>query len=505
MSYDYNVTAVVLVYNGQPYLEACLDSLVNQSLEGLEILLINDASTDNSLEICRKYEKNHDNVFVVDKQKNEGLATSANLGISLAKGEYVILVDNDDVVPKHAYEKLYRKAMASDSDICTGKANFLTDTSQYEMHYLETHVWQKERTIDDVAEFPEIFHDAFYWNKIIRKDLLVENDIKLPEGMIYADRNFSHTAYVHAKRISVIPDCVYLWRIRSDSLSMKKRKLDNYVNRIDSYELGLDDITGRYSDYFKILLRRVFIPIRGMLDDGEFEEFLFTRVYSLIKSQEQIITDIYDNDLTNEFNIYLYLILNADRQGLRKFLQFDLSAQSDVVSENGKCYWNLAQFRNPEFNIPDEFFEIRYLESQFFNVSEIRSAESSIIFDKIEIPECYPMNTGYVILKGRTDENGIYEDNWLCFELKGDGNVYSCEIPLDELGNCEYDVFFKSVNENSIPNEFRIAETNISHISNNSSGVQIAFTSDDYLKVKRLSGPKAILKRIPYLGRVIRR
>ena len=155
--------------------------------------------------------------------------------------------------------------------------------------------------------------------------------------------------------------------------------------------------------------------------------------------------------------------------------------------------------------IPDRLFELHFLDKQFINIGEIITSRDSIIFDKIEIPECYPMNTGYVILKGRTDENGIYEDNWLCFELKGDGNVYSCEIPLDELGNCEYDVFFKSVNENSIPNEFRIAETNISHISNNSSGVQIAFTSDDYLKVKRLSGPKAILKRIPYLGRVIRR
>ena len=88
---SYALTAVVLVYNGLPYLEKCITSLVNQTLDDLEILLINDCSTDDSLSTCKKFEKLYDNVRVVDKEKNEGLATSANLGISLAKGEYVIL------------------------------------------------------------------------------------------------------------------------------------------------------------------------------------------------------------------------------------------------------------------------------------------------------------------------------------------------------------------------------------------------------------------------------
>lgn len=67
----YNLTAIVLVYNGEPYLEDCIQSLVDQTIEGLEILLINDVSTDDSLSICRKFEKNYDNVFVIDKEKME--------------------------------------------------------------------------------------------------------------------------------------------------------------------------------------------------------------------------------------------------------------------------------------------------------------------------------------------------------------------------------------------------------------------------------------------------
>lgn len=487
MSYDYKLTAIVLVYNGGSLLEECLDSLVNQTLDALEILLINDASTDNSLEVCRRYERNHDNVFVIDKEKNEGLATSANLGINMAKGEYVILVDNDDYIPKDAYKKLYEKAKKTDSDICIGKANFLTTTSQYDMNYLETYVWQEERTINNVNEFPEIFHDAFYWNKIMKRDFLLENDIGLPHGMIYADRNFSHKAYVHAKRISIIPDCVYLWRIRQDSLSMKKRNLDNYINRIDSYEIGLDEITDAFSEYFKILLRRIIIPIRGLLDDEDFEEFLFTRVYDLIVSQEKLMDDIYDNDLDNAFNIILYFILNKDKENLRKFLKSEYGNCSDVMDDNGESYWNLPQFRNPNFNVPDEFFKIKYLESQFFRVDEIKTTKNSIVFANIRIPKHYLMKTGYIIFKMRTTKDGIYEDNWHYFEIKkeNEGNVYSVEIPLKALNNFKvYDIYFKSINEHQIPNEFRIEENNISDIVNSNKNIQIDYSSSKNLKVR---------------------
>ena len=175
---SYALTAIVLVYNGELYLEQCLNSLVNQTLDNLEILLINDASTDDSISICKKYEKNFDNVRLIDKEINEGLATSANLGISLARGEYIILVDNDDIIPNYAYEKLYNKAKENDADICTGKANFLRGRSQFEFDFRETHVWKKEQVVTDVNDFPELFEDAFYWNKIIRKDLLIENDSK---------------------------------------------------------------------------------------------------------------------------------------------------------------------------------------------------------------------------------------------------------------------------------------------------------------------------------------
>lgn len=484
--YEYKVTAIVLVYNGQPYLNACLESLVEQTLEGLEILLINDASTDDSLSICKEFERDYDNVKVINKEMNEGLASSANMGIKLAKGEYIILVDNDDIIPCDAYEKLYTKAKQTDSDICIGKANFLRRASQDEMDFHENYVWAEERTIDDVSEFPEVFHDAFYWNKIIRRDLLIEKDIKLPFGMIYADRSFSHKAYIHANRISIIPDCVYMWRVRLNSLSMKRKELENYINRIDSYKLELDELVSHYSDYFKFLIRRIIIPIGGMLEDKEFEEYFFSDVYDFMNRQIKSIEDIYDNDLTNEYNIILYMILNNQKEKLKEFLNLNLEANKDILDENGKSYWNLPQFRNPEFNIPDEFFEIKFLERQFVNM-DISLNRDSIIFNNITIPENFEMETGYVVFKGLTTKSEAYANNCLYYEVEkmdGANNSYCVEVPLDNLNIFEiYDIYFKSINKNQIPNEFRISKSNIDNLIRDNEDVLITFSISDHLEI----------------------
>jgi len=283
-NHEYALTAIVLVYNGEPYLKDCINSLVNQTLDNLEILLINDASTDDSLSICLEFDSSYDNIHLINKEENEGLTSSANLGISLAKGEYIILVDNDDIIPPYAYEKLYNKAKQNNADICTAKANFLRENTQFEFDYRENYVWRKEQIITDINEFPELFEDSYYWNKIIRKELLIKNNIKLPDGMIYADRYFAHKAFMHANKISIIPDCVYLWRQIKSSLSQQRRDTDNYINRLDSYDLDLEFFNKNLPTYFKLLLRRIMVPIRGILNNKEFEDVVFNRVQPLIKT-----------------------------------------------------------------------------------------------------------------------------------------------------------------------------------------------------------------------------
>lgn len=429
----------------------------------------------------------NDNVFVIDKEKNEGLAINANLGIGMAKGEYVILVDNDDIIPDYAYEKLYNKAKETDSDICIGKANFIVMGNQYEMSHYECSVWDDERVISDINEFPSIFHDAFYWNKIIRKDLLVENNIILPPGMIYADRSYSHNAYVKANRIAIIPDCVYMWRIGKDSLSSNRENISNYINKIESYQLDWKYISQYHKDYIKYLIRRILLPIQGIVHDNKFEEYYFTTVYDMLIDAKNLVDDIYDNDLNNLFNIYLYLTLNNERGKLKKLLMMNLSDCTEVIDENGKSYWNLPQFRNPEYGIPDEFFEIKFIENTFFKIDEVKANNDSIVFNNIELPKNYPIEKGYVVFKGLTDSSEIYNDNCLYFEIEkieNEGSIYRAEVPLDRLNIFErYEISFKSINRNQIPNEFRILGSDEMKLTNDNEDVQLTYSSDYKLAV----------------------
>ena len=481
-SVDYKLSAIVLVYNGGEYLKTCLDSLVNQTLDGLEIILINDKSTDNSLDICKYYAKDHDNVKIIDKQENHGLATSANMGIQIARGEYVILVDNDDIIPPDAYEKLYAKAKECDADISIGMANLLMDDRQNEMYNAERRVVEEEMVIDGISEFPELFNDAFYWNKIIKRSLLVENDIKLPTGMVYADRKFTHTAYVHAKRISIIPDCVYIWRIRShddddQSLSQKRNETWNYINRIDSYELELDSLTDAFPQYFKILMRRVIIPIRGILNSPEFEDVFYNRGVKLLKQECNKLDDIYDNQFDNWDNIMLYLSLNERKDEIRQMLELDLKTRRQVIDRNNKSYWNLPLFEENN-DIPDELFEIKSLIVQFLNIGKITTTPDEIIFDDIRLPKYVNVSRCEINFMGKTYAHGDLLKNTLSYELKPLGeNIFSLRVPLSDLADFEvYDMFFKVYYPDRLSDAFRITRESIHSIEESSKDLIIALT-----------------------------
>lgn len=488
---DYKVTAIVLVYNDL-YLEKCLESLVNQTLDDLEILLVNDASTDDSLSICRKFEKEYSNVFIIDKKENRGLASSANLGIKYANGEYVILVDDDDIVPPYAYEKLYNKAKEVDADISIGQAVLLHGSWQHEINSEEQRVWEKERVIEDISEFPTLFHDAFYWNKIIKRSLLVEHNIRLPDGMVYADRKYAHTAFIYANRISIIPDCVYLWRIRKndkadESLSNRRRESWNYINRIDSYEFELDLIREKFPNYFKILMRRVIIPIKGILDNKEFENAFFNRGVKLLKEECLKIDDLWDNDLGNLNNILIYLILNDYKRDLFNLLKLNITHQRRIFNGDGKSYWKLPLFRHSMVKIPDELFEIKYMIPQYLTIAKIHLTDSFISFEGIELPKYLNFRDCEIVFIGRTHYDDNLANNYYKFkmdDIDGEDNLYDLRIPIQNFRVFElYDVFFRVNYDDNLYDQFRLSNEVIDEIVNDSEDVAIFQTAYNNLSV----------------------
>ncbi|MBR3140512.1 MAG: glycosyltransferase, partial [Methanobrevibacter sp.] len=426
------------------------------------------------------------------KKENRGLASSANLGIKYANGEYVILVDDDDIVPPYAYEKLYNKAKEVDADISIGQAVLLHGSWQHEINSEEQRVWEKERVIEDISEFPTLFHDAFYWNKIIKRSLLVEHNIRLPDGMVYADRKYAHTAFIYANRISIIPDCVYLWRIRKndkadESLSNRRRESWNYINRIDSYEFELDLIREKFPNYFKILMRRVIIPIKGILDNKEFENAFFNRGVKLLKEECLKIDDLWDNDLGNLNNILIYLILNDYKRDLFNLLKLNITHQRRIFNGDGKSYWKLPLFRHSMVKIPDELFEIKYMIPQYLTIAKIHLTDSFISFEGIELPKYLNFRDCEIVFIGRTHYDDNLANNYYKFkmdDIDGEDNLYDLRIPIQNFRVFElYDVFFRVNYDDNLYDQFRLSNEVIDEIVNDSEDVAIFQTAYNNLSV----------------------
>lgn len=173
------VSVIVPVYNTSNYLEKCITSLLNQTLQDIEIIMVNDGSLDNSREIIEEFQKKDNRILLFNKE-NGGQASARNLGLSKATGEYVVFLDSDDYISPVMYEQLYNKAKSMDYDIVL--CNYYLD---YNGEIKENHkIFNESR---EVSSKEYILSTPSPVNKIIKREFLKKNSFQFPEGFIYED------------------------------------------------------------------------------------------------------------------------------------------------------------------------------------------------------------------------------------------------------------------------------------------------------------------------------
>ena len=442
--YEYKLSVVVLVYNTEEFLEECLESLVNQTLDDIEIICVNDESKDNSLNILKRYAKKYDNIKIID-QKNTGGATAGNNGLKMAKGEYITIMDSDDIVVEDAYEKLYNKAKETDSDIVSGKPFKYVGSYQTQLGTRQD-MWDKERTVD-IHKDIGIFYDVFYWNKIYRREFVEKNDIYMIPGKLYADAPMVFKAFLNAEKITYIEDFVYYWRHRSvnESITKSLTNLKNTEDRLDNYYVLKEyfkDEPELYNQVIKLYLERFLYPIKGILDNPLFKEAYLKDLRKILLD----IDDVVDNKFTNmKYILYSYLIINDKIDVLEDVLK-NYEDVKDIFVQNGKSYWNLRYFRNPIIGIPDEVFEIRKLHKNFIELHDIGLKNGNFYID-ISILPTLKIYKARVRFNGLTRKYGSKDDNSYLFDLNvREGNRYDIELPLEKLVNINsYDIYLEVV------------------------------------------------------------
>ena len=230
---EIKVSIIVPVYNVQRYIVKCLDSLVNQTLSNIEVIVINDGSTDNSIDIIKKYEQKYqDKIIVIDK-KNEGVGEARNCGIKIARGKYLGFVDSDDYVELNMFEKLYNKANENNSDIAI--CQFKNVDEDYNFLETETiHLASNINTKKDLNQLIKI--NPAPWNKIYKKDLFVKNDIYFTK-LWFEDLEAITKVILSSDSITFVEEKLYCYLYRrstSSSNIIKKDKLNDIFYIFDS-------------------------------------------------------------------------------------------------------------------------------------------------------------------------------------------------------------------------------------------------------------------------------
>ena len=232
------VSVIVPVYNAQKYLKKCVESLVHQTLEEIEIVFVNDGSTDGSLEILEDYQRIYPEKVVVYSKENGGQASARNLGIQKSVGEYIGFTDADDYVDIHMYANMYNKAKKENDDYV-----------ECQYHYLQMDEKENEKEIPQYGQVrayhskKEMFLDPLVspWNKLYRASILKENACLFTEGVIYEDTAFYIKVIPYLKKLGYVPEAYvyhYLWP--GSTMNDKKYK------RVGNIFIVLQDVIDFY-------------------------------------------------------------------------------------------------------------------------------------------------------------------------------------------------------------------------------------------------------------------
>lgn len=234
------VSVIVPIYNVQNYLDRCIESIVTQTFKNLEIILVNDGSTDNSWKICKKWSYKDKRIKIYNKS-NCGLSSARNFGIEHAHGKYIGFVDSDDYVEPTMFDELYKQIVNYNAGIACG-GYFLIDSTSKKKKEVNTlkspHFFNSHDAIKKLLTDSCIGQSA--WGKLYRKELF--NQVKFPVGEINEDLPIMPKLFDEAKRIVHIGKPIYNYVKRNNSIttsrySMQHKVVYNHLVSIYSYLL----------------------------------------------------------------------------------------------------------------------------------------------------------------------------------------------------------------------------------------------------------------------------
>jgi glycosyltransferase involved in cell wall biosynthesis len=266
------ISIIVPIYNAEKELNKCLESILSQTYQNFELILIDDGSSDNSKIICDYYEKKDSRIKVFHKQ-NEGVSIARNIGLEMSSGKYIGFIDSDDWVDSSMYEILYNTIITENADIslCSYVKEY-KDDKQKVVKYNKKEV---SNTYESIEKFLNGKFGGCVWNKLFKKSIIVKNfDKSLAIG---EDSLFLYYTLKNAQKVVCLPQELYHYYVRNDSATNTKFNLKRF-DTLKSSEIIFNDV------------KHFFLPLKECAN------------YMLFNKYFGIMNLIMFNNLENEFS-----------------------------------------------------------------------------------------------------------------------------------------------------------------------------------------------------------
>ena len=322
------VSIIIPIYNVEKYLEQCIKSLINQTYRNLEIILINDGSTDKSTKICEKY-KNQDNRIVFINKKNGGAASAKNEGLKIAKGDYITFVDSDDFIEPDMIEYMVNTIKKYNSDIIQCSfTNLYKNTERFKQDKI---VEQKISSKDFLELFLKKWDSSLFWNKLFKREV-IEN-VFFKEGRCIDDEFFTYKCVINSKSIVTSNKIVYNYRMRKSGV-MKSESSQKQIlkDRVDYLYERYEIVRKIYKDLDKDFLEHLLTYYLIISKDYYVDEKLLDYMKNNLKSiKGKIITS--NIDIRVKMQILKFMMTKSDKYIQSKNQLEEVTIDKDIYFE----------------------------------------------------------------------------------------------------------------------------------------------------------------------------
>lgn len=345
-----DVSVVVIVYNDAANLPRAVTSALGQTLRNLEVVIVDDASTDDTPLVAERLVTQHPGrVRVVRLPENSGgCSRPRNRGIEAARGRYLMFLDSDDELDRHACKTMLVTAETNDVDVVTGQVKRVHADSGETTGWF-VHLYRRSGVYHSARDFPALFDDMLSTNKCYRRDFLLESGIRFPEGLLYEDSLFTTQIYLNASGVAVVPHIVYHWHVRASapvrSITRRRHEFKNFSDRIVINRMidrlldehGSTDIRRTKDSRFLRHDLRLYLNDLHWRDDAYRLAFLNMAAEYL----DEIDPTIFD-ELNPVLRIAMFMVRKRDLEGVlsaMNYLNFDGKVTTRLVIRDGRVYW----------------------------------------------------------------------------------------------------------------------------------------------------------------------